>query len=184
MNANASTDAIAAKIKILILDVDGVLTDGAIIFGQDGEIMKQFNAKDGMGIGLLHQAEIKTAIITGRESRIVRLRGEELKIADIYQGSKDKMISVKELAKKYGLSLDEMAFIGDDINDLPALSIVGLPCAVADAVFEVKAAAKIVTDKCGGRGAVREIAEYILKTQGKWDGLVAAYSRRKEEIIQ
>jgi 3-deoxy-D-manno-octulosonate 8-phosphate phosphatase (KDO 8-P phosphatase) len=179
---NKNTDTIAANIKMLILDVDGVLTDGAIIFSHDGEIMKQFNAKDGMGIGLLHQAGIKTAIITGRESRIVLKRGEELKIGDIYQGAKDKMIAVKELAAKHAISLDEMAFIGDDINDLPALSVVGLPCAVGDAVLEVKAHAKIVTEKCGGRGAVREIVEYILKTQGKWDALVGAYLRQREGI--
>jgi 3-deoxy-D-manno-octulosonate 8-phosphate phosphatase (KDO 8-P phosphatase) len=180
---NKNTNTIAANIKMLILDVDGVLTNGAIIFGHDGEFMKQFNAKDGMGIGLLHQAGIKTAIITGRESRIVLARGEELKIGDIYQGAKDKMIAVKELAEKHGISLDEMAFIGDDINDLPALSIVGLPCAVADAVFEVKTCAKIVTEKRGGRVAVRVVVEYILKTHGKWDALVGAYMRQRD-IIQ
>ncbi|MDR1702985.1 MAG: HAD hydrolase family protein [Sporomusaceae bacterium] len=175
---------IAAKIKMVVLDVDGVLTDGTIIFGQDGEIMKKFNAKDGLGISLLHQLEIKTAIITGRESRIVLLRGEELKIGDIYQGAKDKLTIVKELAAKHGISLAEMAFIGDDLNDLPALSVVGLPCAVGDAVPEVKTVAKFVAKNFGGRGAVREIIEFILKAQRKWETLTALYLRQKEDIIQ
>ena len=167
--------ALAAKIKMVVLDVDGVLTDGSIIFGPDGEACKAFHARDGLGISLAHEAGLKTAIITGRKSRIVLLRGEELKISDIYQGAKNKMIALRELASKHNLSFGEMAYIGDDLNDLPALKSVGLPCAVADACSEVKAAAKLTASKRGGRGAVREIIEYILQAQGLWAGLLNSY---------
>ena len=166
-----SKDA-AAKIKLLVLDVDGVLTNGSIIFGPDGEACKAFNAKDGLGISLAHEAGLKTAIITGRQSRIVLLRGEELKISDIYQGAKDKMTAIKELVAKHNLALDEIAYIGDDLNDLSALKSVGLPCAVADACCEVKETAKLIASKPGGHGAVREIIEYILKAQGLWADLL------------
>lgn len=163
------------KIKLLVLDVDGVLSDGRIIFGHDGELMKNFNSQDGLGITVAHKAGIRTAIITGRESQIVHLRGSELKIADIYQGAMNKVEALLELIAKYNVTLEEVAYVGDDLNDLPVIVRVGLACAVANAVPEVKNYAHLVTDHYGGQGAVREVIEFILKTQGKWESIVQAY---------
>jgi len=163
------------KIKLLVLDVDGVLSDGRIIFGHDGELMKNFNSQDGLGITVAHKAGLRTAIITGRESQIVHLRGSELNIADIYQGTKNKVEALSDLIAKYKVTLEEVAYVGDDLNDLPVLVRVGLACAVANAVPEVKNYAHFVTNHQGGQGAVREVIEFILKTQGKWESIVNAY---------
>jgi 3-deoxy-D-manno-octulosonate 8-phosphate phosphatase (KDO 8-P phosphatase) len=157
------------------LDVDGVLTNNQLIFGNDGEILKIFHSQDGLGIAAAHKAGLKTAIITGRNSEMVRRRGEELKIGDLYQGSMDKVAALNELLGKHELTLDNIAYVGDDLNDLPVLSRAGLACAVANAVPEVKARAHYVASREGGRGAVREIIEYILKAQGKWDWVVEQY---------
>lgn len=165
----------AKNIKMVVFDVDGVLTDGRLIFGQNGEELKFFHSHDGLGISLLHKAGIKTAIITGRKSQIVKLRANELKIKDIYQNSKNKIVSLEKILNKYKISLNEIAYIGDDINDLGVLSIVGLPCTVFNAAPEVKERAKLVSEKHGGKGAVREIVEYILKSQNIWDKLVNDY---------
>lgn len=167
----------AKKIKLLIFDVDGVLTGGHIVVGTEGEAVKAFHAQDGLGISLAHQAGLKTAIITGRESEMVRRRGVELKIGDVYQGAADKVTALKELLSKHAVSLEQIAYVGDDINDLPVMVQVGLPCAVANAVPEVKAVAKYVTDRQGGNGAVRDIIEYILKSQGLWQELIAGYMK-------
>jgi 3-deoxy-D-manno-octulosonate 8-phosphate phosphatase (KDO 8-P phosphatase) len=167
----------AGKIRLLILDVDGVLTSGQILFGPDGEVIKVFHTQDGLGITAAHRAGLKTAIITGRNSEMVRCRGVELAISDVYQGAKDKVKLLAELADKHGISYDEMGYVGDDLNDLAVMAQVGLACAVANAVTEVKAAAHYVASRSGGAGAVREIIELILKAQGKWDGVVAAYAR-------
>jgi 3-deoxy-D-manno-octulosonate 8-phosphate phosphatase (KDO 8-P phosphatase) len=175
----------AKNIKLLILDVDGVLTDGHIIFGRDGELMKNFHCQDGLGITAAHRAGLKTAIITGRESQIVHLRSSELKIVDVYQGSMNKIEALTALLAKYNLRLDEVAYVGDDLIDLPVMVQVGLSCAVANAVAEVKQHAHFVTDHQGGHGAVREVVEFILKSQGKWDDIVNAYIQdRKIETKQ
>ena len=163
------------KIKLLVLDVDGVLTSGQIIFGSDGELMKKFHAQDGLGITLAHKAGLSVAIITGRESQMVHLRSAELNIKDVYQGALSKTEALAELMVKYNLTLDQIAFVGDDLNDLPVLIRVGLPCAVANAVPEVKQYAQLVTNHAGGNGAVREVVEYILKAQGKWEGIINTY---------
>ena len=163
------------KIKLLVLDVDGVLTSGQIIFGSQGELMKKFNAQDGLGITLAHQAGLKIAIITGRESQIVNLRCAELKIKDIYQGYMNKTQALAQLMAKYNLTVEQVAYVGDDLNDLPVLIRVGLPCAVANAVPEVKQHAQLVTHHAGGNGAVREVIEYILKAQGKWENIINTY---------
>jgi len=163
------------KIKLLVLDVDGVLTSGQIIFGRDGELMKKFHAQDGLGITLAHKANLNIAIITGRESRMVELRGAELNIKDVYQGSMNKTQALAELMIKYDLTLDQVAYVGDDLNDLPVMIRVGLPCAVANAASEVKQYAQLVTKQTGGNGAVREVIEYILKAQGKWEGFINTY---------
>jgi len=163
------------RIKLLILDVDGVLTDGHIIFGHDGELMKNFHVQDGLGITIAHKAGLKTAIITGRESQIVQLRSSELKIMDVYQGSKNKLEALYELIEKYNLALEEVAYVGDDLIDLSVMTKVGLSCAVANAVPEVKSHAHLVTNHHGGKGAVREVIEFILKSQGKWEKIITSY---------
>jgi len=163
------------KIKLLVLDVDGVLTSGQIIFGRDGELMKKFHAQDGLGITLAHKAGLNIAIITGRESQMVSLRSAELNIKDVYQGSMNKIQALTELMAKYSLTLDQVAYVGDDLNDLPVLLRVGLPCAVANAAPEVKQYAQLVTKQAGGNGAVREVIEYILKAQGKWESIINDY---------
>ncbi len=163
------------RIRMVILDVDGVLTNGQIFFGNEGELMKQFNVQDGMGISLLRQAGIRVAVITGRTSDIVRLRCEELHIEDVYQGSMSKKEALEDLLTRYQLSGEEVCYIGDDLIDIPVMNRVGLPCAVANAVDEVKQIAAYIAHKEGGRGAVREIAELILKTQGKWQTILAKY---------
>lgn len=168
----------AEKVKLIIFDVDGVLTGGHIIFGQTGEELKAFHCQDGMGISLAHRAGIKTAIITGRDSQIVRRRGDELKIGDVHQGVTDKLIALRQLIDKYGLTLDQIAYVGDDINDLPVMIEVGLPCAVDNAVPEVKACAKYISPRQGGNGGVRDIIEFILKSQKKWDSIIADYLKR------
>ncbi len=163
------------RVRMLILDVDGVLTNGQIFFGNEGELFKQFNVQDGMGISLFRQAGHKVAVITGRTSDIVRLRSAELKIDDVYQGSMSKKDALADVLAKHELKADEVCYIGDDLIDIPVMNRVGFPCAVANAVAEVKEAAVYVSEKEGGRGAVREIVEMILKTQGRFDALVAKY---------
>lgn len=167
----------AGKVKILVLDVDGVLTDGRLIIGQDGEMAKAFHAQDGMGITLAKQAGLKIAIITGRESRIVANRAAELRIADVYQGAGDKLLALSELLKRHSLEESEAAYAGDDLNDLPALARAGLACTVASAVPEVKEMVHWIAPRPGGQGGVRDIIEFILKTQNRWESLVSAYLR-------
>ena len=171
-------DAIARakKIKCVILDVDGVLTDGGIYVASDGsELFKPFFARDGLAITRARKVGLNTAIITGRASPIVVNRAKELRIDLVYQGSLDKREAYADIKAKTGLSDEEIAYIGDDIVDLPILRQVGLPCAVGDAVPEVKEIAQIIAAQPGGRGAVREIYEIILKTQGLWDQFLTAF---------
>lgn len=171
-------DAIARakKIKCVILDVDGVLTDGGIYVASDGsELFKPFFARDGLAITRARKVGLNTAIITGRASPIVVNRAKELRIDLVYQGSLDKREAYADIKAKTGLSDEEIAYIGDDIVDLPILRQVGLPCAVGDAVPEVKEIAQIIATQPGGRGAVREIYEIILKTQGLWDQFLTAF---------
>jgi 3-deoxy-D-manno-octulosonate 8-phosphate phosphatase (KDO 8-P phosphatase) len=169
-------EARAQKIKLLIFDVDGVLTSGQLLFGPAGEVMKIFHTQDGLGISIAHRAGIKTAIITGRESEMVRRRGAELAIGDVFQGAKDKVRVLDEIIAKYGLSLEEVGYVGDDLIDLAVMTKVGLACAVGNGVPEVKQVAHYVTSRQGGAGAVREVIEFVLKTQNKWDSIVAEYS--------
>lgn len=168
-------DARAKKIKLLVLDVDGVLTDGQIIFGHNGELMKNFHCQDGLGVTAAHKAGLKTAIITGRESQIVYLRSAELKIMDVYQGAMNKVEAFMALLEKYNLTAQEAAYVGDDLVDLPVMVQAGLACAVDNAVPEVKKHAHFIATRKGGQGAVREVVEFILKSQGKWDDIVNAY---------
>jgi YrbI family 3-deoxy-D-manno-octulosonate 8-phosphate phosphatase len=152
-------------IKGVVLDVDGVLTDGGMYYGVGGEIMKKFNARDGMGIELMKQNGIRVAIISGENIDIIRRRAEKLGLEDVYIGITDKLSSVKDFATRYNLKLDDIAYIGDDINDLQPLEAVGFAVAVADAQEEVKLVADLVLEKKGGDGAVREFADYVLRSR-------------------
>ena len=164
-----------AQIKLLALDVDGVLTDGTINIGNNGEIFKGFNAKDGLGISCALRSGVHIAIITGRKSEIIHKRAEELGISLLCEGVKDKYSELRRLAEELQLTQDEIAYMGDDLNDLPAFKAAGISFAPQDAVTEVITMANIVTTKCGGRGAVREAVENILKAQNKWEALIATY---------
>lgn len=167
----------ARDIKLVIFDVDGVLTNGQIIIGRDGESAKEFHAQDGLGIAIAHQAGLKTAIITGRKSDMVHLRCTELNVADVYQGTMSKTAALHELADKHKLDLAEIGYVGDDLIDLPVMVQVGLACAVANAVPEVREHAHYVTRNAGGSGAAREVIEMILKAQNKWTDIIEAYIR-------
>ena len=149
-------------IRLLAMDVDGTMTDGKIYIGPSGETMKAFNVKDGQGITLLHKAGIVTAIITARESAIVANRAQELGIREVHQGKSDKLEVMREIAKRLDLSPEEIAYIGDDVTDLPVLRFAGLSLCPADSVPEVKQTAGRILPSRGGEGAIRDAAELIL----------------------
>ena len=149
------------KIKMLVMDVDGTLTDGKIYMGSDGEVFKAFDVKDGYAIAHLHEVGIIPVIITGRKSKIVENRAKELNIKEVYQGVSDKVEKLKEVAKDNGVLLEEVAYIGDDLNDLDCMSICGLSACPNDAIDEVKSNVDFKCNKNGGYGAVREFIEYI-----------------------
>ncbi|MFQ6110398.1 MAG: KdsC family phosphatase [Nitrospinota bacterium] len=157
---------------MLIMDVDGVLTDGQMIFTNQGDELKSFDVKDGTGITLAHRAGLLTAILTGKCSQIVTRRAEQLGISYCRQDLRDKLEAYEAMKKEKGLSDEEIAYIGDDLIDIPAMRRAGLAVAVADAVEEVKAEAHLITRRSGGKGAVRETVEFILKAQGRWEGLL------------
>ena len=164
-----------SKIKLLALDVDGVLTDGTINIGDNGELYKGFNAKDGLGISCALRSGLKVAIITGRKSEIIHKRSAELGITLLCEGVKDKYAELIKLTKELALTKEEVAYMGDDLNDLPAFRAAGFSFAPQDAVTEVVNNADCVVRKDGGRGAVRAAIEMILKAQDKWEGLIASY---------
>ena len=169
---------IAAKIKALVLDVDGVLTDGSLTFDEEGKEYKTFNAKDGQGIVMLNKTGFVTAIITARENGTVRHRFKNLGMTKLYEGSKNKIASLKELMKEFNLQPEEIAYMGDDLPDICVLKTVGLPSCPADATEEVKKYAKFVSSKNGGRGAVRELCDLILKSSGKYEEITSAIINR------
>ncbi|MBN1353270.1 MAG: HAD-IIIA family hydrolase [Candidatus Omnitrophica bacterium] len=164
----------AKKIKLLLLDVDGVLTDGRIIIGNYGDEIKNFDVRDGLGIMMLKKAGIKCAIITAKSSRIVSIRAKQLGIDRIYENHY-KIKPLKEIKKRFRVNDDEICFAGDDLVDIPVLKRVGLAVTVPNASEEAKEAAHYLTQKKGGRGAVREICDIILKAQGKWDVVTRRY---------
>jgi 3-deoxy-D-manno-octulosonate 8-phosphate phosphatase (KDO 8-P phosphatase) len=164
-----------AKIKLLLLDVDGVMTDGRIIYDSDGGETKAFDVKDGHGLKLLQRAGIRVGIITGRQSPIVARRATELGIELVYQGIKDKSVPFNEIMQTLALDPEEIAYIGDDIVDLPVMRKVGFSVTVADAVDDVKPFADMVTKRSGGRGAVREVCDFILKESGRWPTVTRHY---------
>lgn len=159
-------DKITKKIKCVLADSDGVLTDGGMYYSENGDELKKFNTKDGMGFKLLKEAGIITGIITGENRELVRRRAEKMKVDEVYLGIQDKMKVLDEICTKYHLDYEEVAYIGDDINDLEVIKAVGLGCTVKNGMECVKEVAKIITDAKGGEGALREIAEIILK-QGR-----------------
>ncbi len=165
----------AKKIKVFVIDIDGVMTDGRIIYGIYGDELKFFDVTDGFGITLLSRAGIKSVIITAKKSRIVKLRARDMKVAKAYQGHFDKLVPFNKMLKRFKVSTEEVCFIGDDLIDLPILKRVGLAISVPNAVDEVKSQAHYVTSKMGGRGAVREVSDMILKSQGKWEAVTARY---------
>jgi 3-deoxy-D-manno-octulosonate 8-phosphate phosphatase (KDO 8-P phosphatase) len=165
----------AKNVKLLILDVDGVLTDGRIVIDDRGVETKCFDVRDGHGIKLLKRAHIEVAIITGRQSQVVSHRARELGIDSVYQNIHDKLEVYKAILKEKGLKDGDVGFVGDDIVDLPLLKRVGFSVVVADGIEELKSYADYVSRNKGGRGAVREISELILKAQGKWPELMERY---------
>lgn len=164
-----------APIRLLVLDVDGVLTDGRIVFDSNGVESKFFNVKDGHGIKLLQRAGIVVGIISGRDSQVVANRAAELGIEHVYQGSLDKMVSYRDLLAKTGFTDHQVAFMGDDIIDLPLLRRVGFAAAPADAVAEIVPHVHYVAKNGGGWGAVREVCDLILKEQSAWESVTAKY---------
>ena len=163
------------KIKLLALDVDGVLTDGTIYISPAGEVFKGFNAKDGMGISCALRNNLQIAVITGRQSPIVERRCEELGIKLFMQGVKDKRLALQKMAQELGLTREEIAYMGDDLNDIPAFKASGLSLVPADGSIEVLAVADIITKAKGGRGAVREAITMILAAQDNWEQIVNSY---------
>jgi len=163
------------KIELLVLDVDGVLTDGTLVVNGDGSESKEFNALDGHGIRMWRRAGLKVALISGRVSTPTRHRAEQLEIDYVFEDCHFKMPVLEQLLKQAGLSADQAAYMGDDLPDLPVMRRVGLGVAVANAVEEVKREADYVTRRSGGGGAVREAVEYILKNSGRWEGLMERY---------
>ena len=156
-------------IKLVLLDVDGTLTDGGIYRGNNGEELKRFNVKDGYAIVNAQKLGIEFGIITGRKSELVEIRAKELKIKYLYQGISEKTVILEEIMKKDGLSKEEIAYMGDDLNDLLIMKQVGLSGTPKDAVDEVIQVTDFVSKKNGGSGAVREFIEHILKQDGKWE---------------
>lgn len=162
------------KIKVLALDVDGVLTDGKIIVDSRGDEIKEFDVQDGLGIVLFRRHGFKIVIITARDSKPVDFRAKDLKIDKVYQGAYPKIEYYKRMLQELSVSDEEVCYVGDDLPDLNVLKQVGFGVTVPNAVEEIKRIADYTTHRSGGNGAVREVIELILKTQGKWDEIVAA----------
>lgn len=165
MNNNIELRAMASKIKLAAFDVDGVMTDGSLTFDENGVEYKTYNVKDGLGIVMLKKSGIIPAIITSRNNGTVTHRAKILGITELYQGQKNKINALNEIVDKYNLSYDEVAYMGDDLPDICILEKVGLSACPADSVEEVIAVSKFVSTKCGGKGAIREFADFILKNK-------------------
>lgn len=165
------------KIKLFIADIDGVLTDGRIIFGNYGDELKFFDVHDGLGLVMLRRAGLKTIIITSKKSRINVKRAKEIQVVKLYQGAKDKLKVFEKVLKVFRVEPQEVCFIGDDLIDIPVLKRVGFSVAVQNAMQEVKGIVHYVTQKNGGRGAVREVTDMILRAQGRWAEITAPYFR-------
>ena len=165
----------AKRVRLVVLDVDGVLTDGSIWTGDNGELVKRFYTRDGLGIKMLQAAGIPVAILTGRLSAQTATRAKELGITCVKQGKRFKTDAWNEILTEHGLNAEQTAYMGDDVPDLPVLKLAGLACVPADASEEVIPLAHWVSPKNGGNGAVRSMAELILKAQGKWNALIVKH---------
>jgi len=162
-------------VELILSDVDGVLTDGGIIYDNNGVETKRFCVRDGQGIAMWLRRGGRFGLVTARNSHVVEVRAAQLGVSLVRQGVQDKLSVVRQLMSELALSVEQTAYIGDDLPDLAALEFVGLGIAVADACTEVREAADLVTESGGGRGAVREAVETLLKTQQRWDELVKGY---------
>ena len=171
----AAARARARRVKLLVLDVDGVLTDGRMTLTERGDELKSFHTHDGMGVNLAQRAGIPVALVTGEKATIAQTRGTKLGVAEVVLGARRKGETLEELAAKFGVSLAEVAFMGDDLLDIPALERAGLALAPANAVREVRAMVDLVTRARGGDGAVREAIEFILRARGVWDTMVRGF---------
>lgn len=163
-------------IKLLLLDVDGILTDGGLTYGNSGEEFKTFSTKDGLGIRLLIDSGIPVGVVTARESEIVKRRCNELGISPVYQNIKQKNKVLNEILKDLGLKKNQICYMGDDLIDLPLLKLCGVSVTVPEACIEVKNTCNYITEKNGGKGAVREVCEAILKGQNKWNKAIEKYT--------
>ncbi|MCG8325999.1 MAG: 3-deoxy-manno-octulosonate-8-phosphatase KdsC [Thiotrichales bacterium] len=177
MQVTAELREKAGRIKLVVFDVDGVLTDGSLYLGEDGNEFKAFNVKDGLGMVMLRQSGCQLAVITARRTSIVADRMATLGINHVYQGQDDKRMALLDLAKQLNLQPEAILYVGDDLIDLPAMRIAGLPVAVADAHAEVKQHALAITDANGGHGAAREVCEFVLSAQGRWQAILEDYLR-------
>jgi 3-deoxy-D-manno-octulosonate 8-phosphate phosphatase (KDO 8-P phosphatase) len=171
---DAAFAARCARLRLVLLDVDGVLTDGTVLFLPGGGEGRAFHIRDGLGIVLAHRAGLRTGIVSGRASDDVERRAGELGMHVLRQGVADKGAAFREILAAEALTPQEVAYMGDDVNDLPILTEAGLSAAPADAAFEVRSQAFLVTDTRGGQGCVREFLEAILKARGTWDEMVAS----------
>lgn len=176
MHDSPDLDSRLAAIELLLLDVDGVLTDGGVTWNNEGIEQKTFHIRDGLGLRLWARAGLRAGIVTGRASRIVQLRAEELGITIVRQGVEDKLATAATIVAECGVSWERTAFIGDDLPDLPVVMRCGLGVAVADACPELRAAARLVTTLAGGKGAVREVIERMLRARGVWESIVGRYA--------
>jgi len=165
----------AAKIKLVIFDIDGVLTTGALFIGDDGQEYKAFNSKDGHGLRMLQDAGVEVAILTGRTSNVVAHRARDLGITRVYQGKREKLPAYEALLEETGLSHEEIAYVGDDVVDLPVMSKVGFAICVQDGHSFVKQHAHWITEHNGGCGAGRDVCELILQAQGKLQAMLESY---------
>ena len=165
------------KIRLVIFDVDGVLTDGRIVYDSRGTDLKFFDVADGLGMALLDKAGIDTVMMTAKGSRVVSRRAKDFNIKAVYQDCRDKLATFEKIQARFKIKPEEVCFVGDDLVDLPVLKRVGFAVSVPNAVDEAREVSHYITKKPGGRGAVREICDMILKTQGKWEEVIARYNR-------
>jgi len=166
----------ARKIKLLLLDVDGVLTDGRIIYDSRGRDSKFFDVHDGLGVYILRKAGIKTVLITAKGSRAIIPRARDMRVEELFADVSPKTAALEKILKKYKVGIEEVCFVGDDLVDLGLMKRVGFSVAVFNAAPEIKQSASYITIRQGGRGAVREVAELILKSQGKWEEIINSYA--------
>jgi 3-deoxy-D-manno-octulosonate 8-phosphate phosphatase (KDO 8-P phosphatase) len=179
-----SDSALAEKlqaVKAVILDVDGVLTDGGIYYDPTGREIKRFHVADGLGMELLRHAGIRVVILSGRVAEAITRRAAELRVTDCYQGVRDKKAQIEKLRQQWQLKAEELLYVGDDLNDLPAFEAVGVRVAVANADALLRSQAHYVTQATGGNGAVREVCEWLLKARGEWEKAVEAYLQSRRE---